>query len=256
MMCHVDFTWHRHVERAAVPVRGLCLIWGTAPKPLRDEFNLFGLTTLSGRDRLRVLQSNSLFAFTVDLLYFCYIHKVIVSVENPENSWLWAILKELVVAHHDKGFRLWFQQLSPVTFSNCAWGGERPKSTKWLSTPGVYDRLLKDCPGISNSHVRKPYVAIKAGNKILFSTSEEAEYLQPLCVAAVESLATALRYPANMATPSLKLHAMAASHQQHRRYPPLIPFCDHVSCAFGPTPTARQTLKVGGNERERSINPG
>ena len=195
----------------------------SAPKPLRDERSLFGFSSLSGRDKVRVLQSNILFAFVVDLLYFCYTHRVIVSVENPSNSWLWAILKELVVLHHDSKFRIRFQQLSSVTFSNCAWGGERPKSTRWLSTPGVFDRLAKDCPGVSDSHMHKPYVAVRDGNKLHFSTSEESEYPWPLCVAAIEAIATALKYPTNMATPSTKTQAMVSAQQQHRRYPPLIP---------------------------------
>ena len=194
-----------------------------------------GFSSLSGRDKIRVLQSNILYAFVVDLLYFCYTHSVIVSLENPSNSWLWAILKELVVAHHDKLFRTWFQNLSSITFSNCAWGGERPKSTRWLSTPGIFDRLSKDCPGVSESHVHKPYVAVRDGNRLHFSTSEQAEYPLALCVAAIEAIAVALKYPANMAAPSLKSQAMASAQQQHRRHPPLIPeFASFVTMSPAP----------------------
>ena len=206
-----------------------------APQPLRDEHNLFGFARLEGRDKTRVMQSNILYAFVVDLLYFCYTHNVVVSLENPTNSWLWAILKELVVAHHDTKFRIWFQQLSPVTFSNCAWGGERPKSTKWLSTPKIFDRLAKDCPGVSNSHVHKPYVAVRDGHRLHFSTSEEAEYPLQLCTAAIEAIAIALSYPTNMASPSLKSQAMASAQQQHRRHPPLIPeFVSFVTMSPAP----------------------
>ena len=167
---------------------------------------------------------------------------MIVSLENPSNSWLWAILKELVVAHHDKLFRTWFQNLSSITFSNCAWGGERPKSTRWLSTPGIFDRLSKGCPGVSESHVDKPYVAVRDGNRLHFSTSEEAEYPLPLCVAAIEAIAVALKYPANMAAPSLKSQAMASR---------VCIVCDYVSCAFGATQTSGTSLQIGGSERER-----
>ena len=206
-----------------------------APEPLRDEHNLFGFSHLEGRDKVRVQQSNILYAFVVDLLYCCYIHNVILSLENPSNSWLWAILKELVVAHDDKKFRIWFQQLSPVTFSNCAWGGERPKSTRWLSTPKIFDRLSKDCPGVSDTHVHKPYVAMRQGAKLHFSTSEEAEYPVALCTAAIEAIATALKYPINMAAPSLKSQAMASAQQQHRRHPPLIPeFSSFVTMSPAP----------------------
>ena len=208
----------------------------SAPQPLRDEHNLFGFANLTGTDKLRVQQSNILYSFVVEVLYFCFLHGVIVSLENPANSWLWAILKELVVAHHDKHFRIWFQQLSPVTFSNCAWGGERPKSTRWLSTPKVFESLERECPGESDSHVHKPYVAIKTNKGMHFSTSEEAEYPHELCVAAIQAIAKALKYPDNMSTSHPKTQAMASAHRQHRRHPPLIPeFATFVTMSPAPS---------------------
>ena len=104
-----------------------------APKPLRDEHHPFGYPWLQGTDRIRVLQSNLLYSFVVDLLFFAFTYNIIISVENPANSWIWVILKELVVAIGNEKFRKWYQRLESVEFSNCAWGGDRPKNTRWLS---------------------------------------------------------------------------------------------------------------------------
>lgn len=94
-----------------------------APKPLRDERYPFGYPWLTGTERARVLQSNLLYAFVVQLLFFPFTYNVIISVENPANSWLWMILKELVVALGNRQFQRWYQHLEAVQFSNCAFGG-------------------------------------------------------------------------------------------------------------------------------------
>ena len=69
-----------------------------APRPLRDEHHPFGYPWLRGIDRTRVLQRNLLYSFVVDLMFFAYTYNIIISRENPANSWIWVILKELVVA--------------------------------------------------------------------------------------------------------------------------------------------------------------
>ena len=77
-------------------------------------------------------------------------------------------------------------------FSNCAWGGDRPKNTRWLSTPTVYRALTKQCPG---DHVHEPYTVTRRGDRSLhFSTPEEAEYPWQLTKKVVELVAKFLRY--------------------------------------------------------------
>ena len=192
-----------------------------APKPLRDADHPFGYPWLQGVSLTRVLQSNILYSFVVDALFFAFTHNIVVSVENPLYSWLWTILKQLVVRHPSVDFRRWFNNLEAVEFSNCAWGGDRPKMTKWLSTPSVYTMLAKQCPG---NHYHKPYVAIRTQDKaIKFSTAEEAEYPWGLCDKVVELVAKHFKYPQQMAVPRDKVLAMASSHRQHRAHPPLIP---------------------------------
>ena len=196
-----------------------------APKPLRDAAHPFGFPWLQGISLTKVLQSNILYSFVVDVLFFAFTHNIVVSIENPLNSWLWVILKELVMRHPSQAFRRWFNNLEAVEFSNCAWGGDSPKMTKWLSTNSVYTELNRPCPG---NHYHKPYEAVRTGNKsVKFSTAEEAEYPWGLCDKVVELMAKHLKYPPQMAEPRHKVLDMASSHRQHRAHPPLIPEFHH-----------------------------
>ena len=205
-----------------------------APRPLRDERYPFGYPWLEGSDKTRVLQSNLLYSFVVDLLFFAFTYNVVVSVENPLNSWLWIILKELVVAIGNDQFRRWYQKLECVEFSNCAWGGDRPKNTRWLSTPTVYSALTKQCPG---DHVHKPYTVTRKGDRSLhFSTSEEAEYPWQLTKKVVELVAKFLRYPASFSQNTPKAVHMASGQKQHRKYRQLIPeFHSYITATEPPT---------------------
>ena len=189
-----------------------------APKPLGDADHPFGYPWLQGVSLTRVLQSNILYSFVVDALFFAFTHSIVISVENPLYSWLWTILKHLVVQHPSVEFRRWFNNLEAVKFSNCAWGGNRPKMTK---CPSVYTMLAKQCPG---NHYHKPYVAVRTQDRsIKFSTAEEAEYPWGLCDKVVELAAKHFKYPQQMALPRDKVLAMASSHREHRAHPPLIP---------------------------------
>ena len=205
-----------------------------SPKPLRDERYPFGYSWLKGSDKARVLQSNLLYSFVVHLLFFAFTYNVVVSVENPLNSWLWIILKELVIAFGNDQFRRWYQGLECVEFSNCAWGGDRPKNTRWLSTPTVYSALTRQCPG---DHVHKPYTVTRRGDRSLhFSTSEEAEYPWLLTKKVVELVAKFLRYPASFSQNTPKAVHMASGRKQHRKYRQLIPeFHSYVTATEAPT---------------------
>ena len=93
------------MARAAGRENDIPELGNQAPKPLRDERYPFGYPWLKGSNKARVLQSNLLYSFVVDLLFFAFTYNVVVSVENPLNSWLWIILKELVVAFGNDKFR-------------------------------------------------------------------------------------------------------------------------------------------------------
>ena len=133
-----------------------------------------------------------------------------------------------------KKFRKWYQQLEAVEFSNCAWGGDRPKNIRWLSTPKVYSSMAKPCPG---NHIHKPYtVTRQKGRGLHFSTSEEAEYPWELARKVVELAATALKYPQSLAQSTVKATQMAAGRKQHRKHRQLIPeFHSYIIASEAPS---------------------
>lgn len=92
-------------------------------------------------------------------------------------------------------FRRWYQKLEAVEFSNCAWGGDRPKNTRWLSTPTVYSAMAKPCPG---NHMHKRYTVTRKQGRNHFSTPEEADYPWELTKKVVELVAKFLRYPSSL----------------------------------------------------------
>ena len=190
-----------------------------APVPLRDANEPLGFSTLTGRDKARVQSSNLLYAFCIVLLRFASERDIIISLENPQNSWIWAVFKLLVMQVDDIAFRKWFNNLESVIFSNCAWGGQRPKDTRWLSTPGVFSKLAKPCPG---NHAHKPYGVSGQGRTLRFATAEEAEYPQQLCSKVVELLSASLGCNLRSVA-SLRACDLAAGQKQHKRHPPLVP---------------------------------
>ena len=184
-----------------------------APQPLRNADFPFGFDTLQGRDRDRVLNSNILYVFSVELLFFCFLHHVVVSLENPDNSLLWIILAALVRKSTNQAFRKWFQQLAGVVFSNCAWGGQRPTLTRWLSTPSVYAALEAPCP---LDHQHRPY---RGPNAFRFVFAAEAEYPEILCNQVIDLLSDHLQWRTQLPRAFLT----AAAHKQHRKHRPLVP---------------------------------
>ena len=54
------------------------------------------------------------------------------SVENPERSWLWALLAALVKQRDDLAYQQWYFSLSDITFDACMHGGvfQKPPNSK------------------------------------------------------------------------------------------------------------------------------
>ena len=100
--------------------------------------------------------------------------------------------------------RRWYQKLEAVEFSNCAWGGDRPKNTRWLSTPTVilqWLNLVRETTCINRT--------LSQGRNH-FSTSEEAEYPWELAKKVVELVAKFLRYPSSLSQNTPKATQMAS----------------------------------------------
>ena len=147
------------------------------PRPLRDCEHILGLPGLSLQEQARVSAANQLAKFVVELLRLSIEIKCFLSIENPLNSWMWAVLAHYVREAKDKKLARAFEGMVNVDFSMCMWGGDRPKSTRFKCTD---DRLLSmalDCDG---SHKHKPYTIFQEKGGWKFDAAAE-EYPQKLC---------------------------------------------------------------------------
>ena len=128
-------------------------------------------------------RANKLYKFVAQLTSLALTMSTVLSIENPERSWFWACLADCFRKFSLEESKL-FNSLQHVSFDNCAWGGNRPKSTRWLSTRGAYSRLELQCPGESSSHVHLPYSVEWTDERWKFDTAGEGSYPIPLCKAA------------------------------------------------------------------------
>ena len=112
-----------------------------APQPLRDERHLEGLPGLPDHDRVKVKKANKIYSLFVWICNFCFATGRVVAVENPHRSWLWQLLASMIRQTGDPKLVTFFQSLSHVVFDACMHGGDRDKRTKFLCSPGLFDRL-------------------------------------------------------------------------------------------------------------------
>ena len=178
-----------------------------------------------------MLQSNLLHSFVVDLLFFAFTYNVVISVENPLNSWLWIILKELVAIGNDK-FRRWYQKLEAVEFSQS-------------------NVRVTMCTSLIQLHAKET-------RSLHFSTSEEAEYPWQLTEKVVELVAKFLRYPVSFSQNTPKAVHMASGQKQHRRYRQLIPeFHSYITATEAPTQPSKllDTRSKSGDASGRDTVP-
>ena len=168
------------------------------PRPLRNASEPLGLPHLSMHEREKVESANKLAEFTICLFELAVALSCIFSVENPSNSWMWDVLLVYVKRRNNPILLQQWLSMSPVKFSNCAHGGERPKQTTWRCTHTVYDHLAKPCPG---NHVHKPYQVTKSLGQWTFDTAAESEYPALLCSRLCQSLITHLSRDFNFSLP-------------------------------------------------------
>ena len=115
------------------------------PPPLRSATHPLGLPGLSNFHASKVDSANLLYALALHVVLFALKRDVIVSVENPATSWLWAALIALLLRDHTTSEASFYNQLVPVTFHACCHGSQRKKRTTWLSTPHVFEPLRAEC---------------------------------------------------------------------------------------------------------------
>ena len=195
----------------------------SGPPPLRDAEHLHGFPSLTGENAAKVQQANKLYHKALHLMWLCYKHGTLVSIENPARSWLWPLLASMVRAFGDDGFTQWFANLESVYFDACAHGSSRDKRTKLLATRDLFTVLGCDCPG---NHSHASWVPYASNGTVVFPTASEAEYPPLLCSRMADAVQIAVKQHYNLdpsMLPRLKDLLKMKLASQSLRHPPLIP---------------------------------
>ncbi|CAE7224658.1 unnamed protein product [Symbiodinium sp. CCMP2456] len=140
-----------------------------APVPLRSTTEPQGLSTLHGRDRLRVDQANLLYRAVGAIADLALELKIFISIENPANSLAW------LCDGLDHLFRLPHHQ---VVFDACMHGGTRDKrGLLWCSD----DRFLPLALLCSRDHAHASWRSRVLAGTATFPAKDEAAYPHLLC---------------------------------------------------------------------------
>ena len=191
------------------------------PPPLRSAEFPMGLPNLAPHHQARVTSANILYALAVEIILWCFLRGIAVSVENPANSWLWAVLVWIAREHSAEAAKA-LNNLQMVLFHACCHGSTRRKHTGWLSTPGVFSKLQATC---NNDHPHEPWgVRWRAGSWV-FDTSSEAHYPRLLGQRATECLLQHFAAKGYQLTKPLRLHdkSVAVQGRQTKKHRPLVP---------------------------------
>jgi len=140
------------------------------PLPLRSDEFPEGLPHLSGVALHRVSQANLIYYFVFQLFELCMLHNVLISVENPSNSYMWQIWYWQQMLSSDRIFVSDFQA--------CMHGGKRDKWTRFVSNFPQIRTLDAVC---DKSHQHEPWGASLTSEGWKFNTAQEAEYPSLLC---------------------------------------------------------------------------
>ena len=166
------------------------------PPPLRSESHPLGLPWLAGVDLERVESANMIY---LQMAEFCiWIHSLGIfwSLENPGNSHMWYIPQMIALA------RLGFW----VHFHSCCHGGDRKKSTAFLTSCPEFRGLEATC---DNQHDHAKWGLIRHEGKVVFATSREAAYPRKLCERIAELL--------KMSTFRLKMEHLLSQNPKKER---------------------------------------
>ncbi len=148
------------------------------PRPLRDAQHLLGLPNLSDLDASRVSLANQLAEFTVEFIELAMRLGFFISIENPENSWMWGVLCHYIKIKNSKPLSKYWNNMQAVNFANCAHGGERDKKTRFLCSHDWVQSMALPCP---KNHEHKLFALRKTSQGWKFDTAQEGEYPELLC---------------------------------------------------------------------------
>lgn len=117
-----------------------------SPAPLRSAEYPLGIPGITGLNAVKVEKANTLYRLGLEILLYLDSRGIVVSIENPFSSYLWAALIQLTLQHSLQAMRV-YNKMEMVRFHSCCHGSRRKKDTGWLSTPRVYTALQATCQG-------------------------------------------------------------------------------------------------------------
>ena len=142
------------------------------PKPLRSEDWPEGLPGLSPKELERVSLANRLFEAACDFFLLACSRGVLVTMENPKNSYFW--------------WTKWVQRLISsvrtftADFQVCMMGGDRDKWTRLLANFGEISAMNIAC---DKSHQHAPWgFAFDSEGRQVWATALESQYPKKMCV--------------------------------------------------------------------------
>ena len=230
----LQLTWdclvaHRVEQENRVPAK-LRSQGAPSLKPLRSAECPLGLPQLAGVDKAKVESANILYALAIEILVFLKGRNVIISIENPGNSYLWPALVALALQMSMEAAQL-LNKLERASFHACCLGSTRRKNTAWVSTGGIYGALNAVC---DYSHPHGEWSVRWTSEGWRFDTSSEAAYPTVLAQRATACLVEAARARGIQLESQIWLHdkSTAVPGKQSKRHQPLIPEFHH----FGKLP--------------------
>ena len=208
-------------------------VWGAPqPRPLRDQNNLLGLDCLTESERHRVDCANKVYRTAEHVLFQIFLLGLWVSLENPERSWLWAILAMLVKQRNNAEYTEWYFNLVDTTFDACQHGSSFAKTTRLKGTPGIFDHLAGRCSG---DHEHAKWQVQKLNSSWVFNTAAEAEYPRLLAQRMVAAVAAHL--PPGLldfTRRKFRLDLLQQADKQHRLAQQLISEYRQILCTDTP----------------------
>ena len=223
------------------PVCGTCSkareIPNGGPPPLRSEAFPMGLPGLSPEQWCRVQKANELYFHACDVFEACYYRGILVTMENPSSSIFWLttpvieLLKKI--------------DLEYTNYQMCMLGGHRPKWTQLAADFSAIAEMDQVC---DKSHKHLPWgKVLDDTGRLIYATSEEAQYPRKMCVALVECILRQLQRQGLQLLPNSlsavqdqQFHASAASRiaaesqPRKSKLPPLVPEFSSVAVFYAP----------------------
>lgn len=176
--------------------------------------------------------ANTVYRHAVLILFACFANNLHVCIENPQRSWLWAILAAIVREHPSEAFRKWYFALFQVNFDACMFGHSRDKATRLLTS---CERLTSMAITCDKSHKHSSWGITADGT--YFATAQEAEYAPKFCKAFVTCMNTLTsRQELEDTCKAFRLDSLRHQGEQSVRHPQLISdFAQEVTVTNLPT---------------------